>query len=557
MKGVRKMLHDEECSLLIGGKAGDGINAAGLVLSRLLATMGYWPYMYYDYPSLIRGGHNFAIVRGSLDRTVANRDQVDFLIALDKKTLELHQWRTADAGVIIYNADIVEAEGIGIPVGAILKTEGAGRVMGNTCLIGAFSRAAGIPWEVAEAVIRKEIRRETEMNLRVARRGYDAAHEITSLVKYDAEPLALFTGNEAIGLGLLSAGLDAYISYPMTPSSGILHFLAAEAERFSLLVNHPENEIAAMLMAQGLAAGGARTAVGTSGGGFCLMTEGLSMAGMTETPVTVVLSQRGGPSTGTPTYGAQADLLFARHAGQGEFPRFIVAPGDAEQAVVWSARALSLSWEFQVPSFVLVDKNLSEGLYGLNPEIRMVPDATRYWDGNGVYERYAEIKDGISPFAPIGTPGAVVKINSYSHDPSGLTTEDSQTVAALTEKQMRKAGPMKEAVERLNPVVTGGDAGAVTAVVAWGSAAGVCGEVAETLSVRMVQPVVLEPFPTESFGRAMEGAERLITVEYNYTGQLGSLLALSGFPGDASVRRYDNRPFTVEDLTRRLQEVVL
>lgn len=556
MKGVKTMRHDDECSLLIGGKAGDGINAAGMVLSRLIARMGYRPYMYYDYPSLIRGGHNFAIIRGSRKQTGADRDGVDFLIALDRKTLELHQWRTAGGGTVIYNADTAEAEGIGIPVGAILKAEGAGRVMGNTCLIGAFCRASAIPWEVAEAVIREEIRREADMNVRVARAGWEAAREVASLKRYDAGPLALFTGNEAIGLGLLAGGLDAYVSYPMTPSSSILHFLAAEAQRFSLMVVHPENEIAVMLMAQGLAACGSRTAVGTSGGGFCLMTEGLSMAGMTETPVTVVLSQRGGPSTGTPTYGAQADLLFTLNAGQGEFPRFIVAPGDAEQAFVWSARALSLSWEFQVPSFVLADKNVSESLYSFTPEVAAVPDRTRYWDGIGTYERYAETKDGISSFAAIGTPGAVVKVNSYSHDQSGLTTEDPQIVASLTEKQMKKVKPMKETIERLNPVVIAGDAGAETAVVCWGSTAAVCGEVADLLEMRMVQPVVLEPFPTESFGSAIEGAKRLITVEYNYTGQLGRLIAMSGFEHDASVRRYDNRPFTVEELTGRLQEVV-
>ena len=164
---------------------------------------------------------------------------------------------------------------------------------------------------------------------------------------------SLLTGNEAIGLGLVAGGLSHYISYPMTPSSTLLHFLAGNAERLGITVIHPENEIGVILMGLGGAVAGAKTAVGTSGGGFCLMTEGLSFAGMAEIPIVIVVSQRTGPSTGLPTYTGQAELQFVLHAGQGEFPRLIVAPADPGEAYRWSAAAMRLAWKYQIPAFVL------------------------------------------------------------------------------------------------------------------------------------------------------------------------------------------------------------
>ena len=184
------------------------------------------------------------------------------------------------------------------------------------------------------------------------------------------EPLPIITGNQAISLGLIKAGLGAYVAYPMTPSSSVLDFMARYAKDFGLKVVHPESEIAVMLMAQGFAYAGVKAAVGTSGGGFCLMTEGLSLAGMAEMPVVVVMAQRTGPSTGLPTYTAQGDLHFVLNAGQGEFPRFIVAPGDAEEAYYWAGVALNLAWKFQVPSFILTDKIVSESQYSFDIESR-------------------------------------------------------------------------------------------------------------------------------------------------------------------------------------------
>jgi 2-oxoglutarate ferredoxin oxidoreductase subunit alpha len=281
--------------------------------------------------------------------------------------------------------------------------------MGNSAVIGAFAKAAGIAWDTVNSVFLAHMPKGADLNLRVARRAYDHVSTVLPIPPLGDRRLSLVTGNEAIGLGMVAGGLSAYVSYPMTPSSSLLHFLAENAARFGITVIHPENEIAVMLMALGLSYGGQRTAVGTSGGGFCLMTEGLSLAGMAEIPVVLLVSQRTGPSTGLPTYTAQSDLHFVLNAGQGEFPRFVVAPGDAQEAYFWSAVAMNIAWKFQVPAFILADKTLSEGIYAVDPS--EIPDAgigePLPWDGTGQYHRYADTLTGISPLAFPGTKGAV------------------------------------------------------------------------------------------------------------------------------------------------------
>ena len=404
----------KDVSVLIGGKAGDGINSAGALVAHLLNHMGYSIYLYFDYPSLIRGGHNFAIIRGSEKSIGTCWNHVDFVLALNKETVERHQDKCTSDTVIISNADLVKSAGQGIPVNAILSAEHAPEIMGNSAIIGAFAKAAGIEWDVVTAVFHAHIPKAVDLNLKVAKRAYDQVEKVHPISKGAQPPRPLLTGNEAIGLGLVKGGLDAYVSYPMTPSSSLLHFLAEQQEKFGITVVHPENEIAVILMALGFAYAGKRSAVGTSGGGFCLMTEGLSLAGMAELPLVLVVSQRTGPSTGLPTYTGQSDLQFILHAGQGEYPRLIVAPGDAQESLYWSAVAMNVAWKFQVPAFILADKTLSEGTYSVDPAA--IPDVHKAdspgWSGTPPYLRYADTPSGISPLAFPGRKDAVIKVNS-------------------------------------------------------------------------------------------------------------------------------------------------
>ncbi|NYT01151.1 MAG: 2-oxoacid:acceptor oxidoreductase subunit alpha [Methanosarcinales archaeon] len=562
-------------SVLIGGRAGDGINEAGMLIAQMLNQLGYRLYQYYDYPSLIRGGHNFSIVRAAREMIGAHLDSMDVIIALNQETVSLHRARMKEESILIFDSNQVKEEGgMGIPVGRIMKEEHAPPIMRNTCILGAFCRAAGIPWEVLEKVVKSRIPRMVEMNLQVARRGYDAAREAVRVPDLGREPLPIITGNEAVGLGLLKGGLKAYVAYPMTPSSSILHFLASVAPDFQLKVVHPENEIAVMLMALGFSYAGERSAVGTSGGGFCLMTEGLSLAGQAELPVTIVVSQRTGPSTGVPTYTAQSDLHFILNAGQGEFPRLVVAPGDPLECYDWSALALHLSWKYQIPSFVLLDKTLSEGAYSMDPRASLVGEELAgeeltgdhlageegqpaAWEGRGEpYRRYQITESGVSPLLWPPVPGAAVKVDSYSHDQMGITTEDGATVAAMQEKRMRKEGHLQEDLAGYQTVRVYGDADSPTALLCWGSNKWPCIEAASALGQKVIVPVVLWPFPDRQLAAALDGVERMISVENNITGQLARLLRCRDLEVQDLVLKYDGRPFAVNELEMRLREVL-
>ncbi|MDD5437280.1 MAG: 2-oxoacid:acceptor oxidoreductase family protein, partial [Candidatus Omnitrophica bacterium] len=307
-----------DLSILIGGKAGFGIDKAGLAIAGVLNRMGYRLYIYRDYPSIIRGGHTFSLIRASDRKVAAHKDRIDILLALDQDAFSRHKDRLAQDAVVISDSDSVKIEdtslahkAAGLPIAKILKEENAPEIMRNSCMIGAFCKAAGLSWEALDKEFRKDFPKETDLNLKIARRGYDALPEIRKIKAVGEKKLPLFSGNEATALGLIKGGLKTYISYPMTPTSPILHYLAGLADEFSLKVIHPESEISVMLMALGAAYCGEKVAVGTSGGGFCLMTEGLSFSAMAELPAVIVLGQRPGPSTGLPTYSSQTELHFA------------------------------------------------------------------------------------------------------------------------------------------------------------------------------------------------------------------------------------------------------
>ena len=545
-----------EVSVLIGGKAGDGINSAGAMVAQLLNHLGYRIYLYFDYPSLIRGGHNFAIIRASERDAGACRNHVDFVLALNEETIERHQEKYTDKTVIIANMDLVKKGSYGIPVKAILAEEKAPGIMGNSALIGGFAKAAGIEWEVVDAVFRRHIPKGADQNLAVAKKAYNLFDPIHPIKNCENRPQSLVSGNEAIGLGLVRGGLDAYVSYPMTPSSGILHFLAEQKDRFGITVMHPENEIAVILMALGFAYAGKKSAIGTSGGGFCLMTEGLSLAGMAEIPVVLVVSQRTGPSTGLPTYTGQSDLQFVLHAGHGEFPRLIVAPGDAQEALHWSERAMDIAWKCQIPAFILADKTLSEGTYSLDPGSAWNKPikGPSLWDGTIPYRRYENAESGISPMAFPGTKDAVVKVNSYLHDEAGITAEDADISNQMTKKRLKKWETLLEVMQGYQGTIQSGIPGASTALLCWGSTKGVCEEAAAELGLRVVRPIVIAPFPVDQIKKALMGVKRLIAVEENATAQLAALAERHGIITDEKILRYDGRPFTVEDLVLRVKE---
>jgi 2-oxoglutarate ferredoxin oxidoreductase subunit alpha len=545
----------KDLSILIGGKAGFGIDKGSSMIASLLSRLGYRIYIYRDYPSLIRGGHTFTIIRASENKVAAHSDKVDVLLALNQDAINLHKARLKENALVIYDSDSVKSEGTGIALGKILKEENATEIARNTAIIGAFCKAVGIEWKILEDTVKKYIPKEADINLKVALRAYNEAKPALKIVALKQPLLPFFTGNESASLGLVKAGLDTYISYPMTPTSPMLHFLAAQAERFGIKVIHPESEISVMLMATGAAYCGEKVAVGSSGGGFCLMTEGLSFSAMAELPVVIVLGQRPGPSTGLPTYSCQTELHFALHAGQGEFARFMVAPGDAEECYYWAQVALNMSGKYQLPSIILTDKTLAEGTFSFDMNLAKplpVQDPV-LWDRKTPYKRYLNTDSGISPLALVPDKDATIKANSYEHDESGITTEDAALTKTMQDKRLRKGVHLAKELEEYETVKVYGNANSDTVILCWGSNKGVSVEVASKMGLKVVQPIVLEPFPLNRFKETLKGVKKLIAVENNATGQLASLINGLGLKVDAKILKYDGRPFSLEELEELLK----
>ena len=550
----------KDYSILVGGEAGQGSRKAGLVIAKLFNQLGYRIFIYDDYQSLIRGGHNFSKIRVSENEVLSHREKIDFLLALDQNTLDLHKKNLDEKGTIIYNKGRVESEqGIGVPIEKITKELGGIPIMANTALISAFAKIIGADWDILEKVLRKEISKGIDLNLKIAEKAYKDTENLIKIEKINQEPLPLLTGNEAIALGAVKAGLDLYIAYPMTPASSILHYLAEHQKDFNIAVCQFENEITVAIAAIGGAYAGARSMVGTSGGGFALMTEALSLAAQSETPILIVESQRTGPATGVPTYTAQADLLFALYAGHGDFLRFVIAPGDAEESFLWTGKALNLCWKYQTPSILLVDKEISESTFNFNKDILEKVECEPYsvWDKKGEYKRYRNTEDGISPLAFPGQENVVSKATSYEHDEFGITVEeDEHTIKAMQDKRLRKFQKMREEVDRLEAVKVYGNKDSDKAIIIWGSTKGPAKEAAEKLNIKVIQPIIIQPFPEKQMKQAIKGVKKLVSIETNVFGQMEKVLNCHGIKVDNRILKYDSRPFLPEEIEEELKKIL-
>jgi len=545
-------------SILIGGKAGDGIRQAGHTLARLLNRIGYRIFFYDDYPSLIRGGHNFSIIRASKKKIEAHKEKVDLIVALNQDAVEKHKHRLNSGGMILYDSEKVEARGVGVDFMGIVKELEGVPIMRNTAAIGALAKVLNIEWPVLESVMMDTIEKEIDLNIKIAQSAYDRVEKAwLSVPKLNQKMLPLVSGNEAIALGAVQAGLNMYIAYPMTPASAILHYLAEHEDDLGVVTIHPESEIGVALMALGAAYAGARIMVGTSGGGFALMTEALSLSGQGELPIVFVMVQRPGPSTGVPTYTMQGDLSFVIHSGHGEFLKVVLAPGNVEEAFYLTGLAMNLAWKFQIPCFVLSDKHLSESIFSFEADLKKVkPEDSLLWDGQGEYKRYLNTQNGISPLAFPGNPAAIVKATSYEHDEYGITTEESEQIVKMQQKRLRKKKTIENELSKHEQVKVYGNLESKTVLLCWGSTKGACMEVAEELGLKVVQPLVLEPLPIEPLKKVLSNADKIIDVEVNTTGQLAKLLSAHGICIDDMILRFDGRPFTVDFLLEKVKEVL-
>jgi len=546
----------KEFSILVGGAAGEGTRMTGQLIGKLLNQYGWRIFIYEDYQSLITGGHNFSVIRVSKEIILTPKKEIDYLIALNQETIEKHKNNLKKDGLIIYNSDQIKGEkGIGIPALSITNQFSGKPIMKNSALFGALAKVLGVEWEILENLLKKEFGEKAEVNLKIARAGYEQSKTSQKIEKLNQKPLSLLNGNEAVALGALKAGLDFYISYPMTPATPILHFLAQIRKNFkNVIVFQPENEIEVINAALGSAFAGKRTMVGTSGGGFALMVEALSLAAQSETPIVIVESQRPAPATGIPTYTAQSDLLFVLSAGHGDFQRFVVAPGDAEEAFYLTGLAMNITWKYQIPAIVLIDKEISEDTFNFDESIveKIKIEEPILWDKKGEYKRYLDTKEGISPLAFPGEKGVAVKSTSYEHDEFGITTEEEENIKEMQEKRLRNYENLNNEIKNLEGVKVYGNKNSDKAIIVFGSNKGVGIEIGKKLNLKVIQVLVFQPFPEEQIKKAASGVKKLISVETNASAQLAQVLRAHDIKVNDSILKYTGRPFFVEELKEKL-----
>jgi len=476
------------------------------------------------------------------------------MIALDKNTLDTHSKDLLKKRNMIYDQEAIgrKIEGMHLPMKEFVNKIGGIAIMKNVVAIGALCYLFCIPMDIPIQHVREIYKKRAEPNVELIKMGYEYAKnnfKIIQKIRIKKSDNEFYTGNEALALGAVRTGLNLYFGYPMTPATSILHFLAEKRDEFGIKVVQPENEIAVINMAIGSAYAGKRSMVGSSGGGFALMQEAVSLSGMTETPILIVESQRPGPSTGVPTYTSQADLRFVIHSGQSDFPKIVLAPSDAEEAYYKSAEALNLAWRFQVPVILLIDKTISESV--MSVKLGKVNRENVKISSSEDYKRYRITKDGISPLAfPGGS--ALVKACSYEHDEYGISTEDSDNVKTMQEKRFRKYEYIKKELRKLETVKEYGKGKNI--IVTWGSAKGPVLDAVQDLDAKVLNIIYLKPFPDWVVKPILEKAKRIICVEGNYTGQLNGLIRENtGIEIKNNIRKYDSRPFNPLELNKELK----
>ncbi len=314
-------------TILIGGQAGQGVNKTSSLIGQVFSNLGYHVFIYRDYPSLIKGGHNFNIITFSDESVYSHRKNLDAIIALDDLTIKQHAPALKTGGFVL-GSEKRESHPrlISIDMDSVASSSAIGGE--NNVLVGALMKLWGAPLSVGHQAAEEEF-----PGVETVKEAFDEGYQMVALreklpILKKGKETYFFSGNEGVSQGAIAAGLDTYFAYPMTPATGVLHSLAAQQKKYGYLVSQLENEIAVVNAALGSSFAGAKTMVGTSGGGFALMSEALSLAGMSEIPLVVYLAQRNAPASGVPTYTAQGDLKFAVNVGHGEFPRIVVAPGD-------------------------------------------------------------------------------------------------------------------------------------------------------------------------------------------------------------------------------------
>ena len=568
-------------SIKIGGEAGQGIQTIGDTLARIFSRSGYHVFTHQDYESRIRGGHNFFQIRFSDKPIMASRDRIDIIVALDKESIAFHENELIERGLIIYDSSSLKERYekqnfLDIPFEKLALEHGGNKIMANTVATGAVLGMLRMDLNILAGIIEDTFKKKggevVSANIRSATAGHEFAvkncPQCSFIPSSLSAPKMLVAGIEAIAFGAVASGCRFYSAYPMTPSTGIMNYLAGKEAEYGIIVEQAEDEIAAINLALGASFAGVRAMTGTAGGGFALMVEGLSLAGMTETPVVIALGQRPAPATGLPTRTEQGDLLFALHAAHGEFPRIIFAPGSPEQAFYLTNKAFDLTEKYQIPAFVIFDTYLADSEWTYDgfdlskivyKDYRLRGEEFKKLES---YKRHAFTDTGVSPLGEPGDSKHPVVTDSDEHDEEGHIIEDAETRIKMVQKRLLKKLPLIR--KEITPPLMYGSSNPEIVLVGWGSTYGVVREAVDVLSqsrsMAMLHFSEIYPFPSVDgfdYLTVMKNAKLCLCIEHNATGQFAHLMkAETGYEFKAKINRYDGRPFTVEGLLGELQKVL-
>ena len=582
----------------IGGENGQGIASTGDILARIFARRGLHINAYNAYQSIIRGGHTFLTIRAGEHPVRSMGDRHDVLVPLNQDSLDRHLRLMRAGSRVVFDADRLKpgeaAPGVELCPMPMKQICGTNKLAVNTAALGAVLQMLGIESEPLEAVIARQFKKKGEAvvaeNVGIARAGYEYASKNFKPLSFQVpkypKPKAIVTGNQATAMGGVAAGVKFYAAYPMSPSTGVLMWMASHARQLGIMVRQVEDEIGVMNMVIGAAHTGCRAMCATSGGGFALMTEAIGMAGMLETPCVCVDVQRAGPATGVPTKTEQGDLWQVLGAGQGDFPRIIVAPSSQLDLFRTIPELFNLVDACQCPGLVLADLLISEGTTSVEPTDLnfqapiergdlLLPHTNGNGNGNGngqsenpfggyndnTYLRYRNTPSGISPRAVPGLPGHIHIAASDEHDEDGTLISDEFTNPTKRRVMVEKRGrKLNNIVSRIAPPRLAGPEDASVTLVGWGSTQGVISEAVEKLAAEGITANQLAikwivPFHAEEVTRILTRSKKVIVVENNYSGQFARYLrSETGFAAHGHIRKYDGEPFRPHHIVDAVKE---
>jgi 2-oxoglutarate/2-oxoacid ferredoxin oxidoreductase subunit alpha len=562
----------------IGGENGQGIASTGNILALIFARRGLHLNAYNAYQSIIRGGHTFLTIRAADGPVLSMGDKIDVFIPLNQDTMNRHLHLLKGGACAIYDKENITpgkaADGVQLCAMPMKELTKGNKLAVNTAALGATLQLLGIESEPLETVIARQFKKKGDaivaQNVAIARAGYDYAAQNFNAFSWKAskgsKPLGVITGNQAIAMGGAAAGVKFYAAYPMSPSTGVLMWMAAHARDLGIMVRQVEDEIGVMNMVIGAAHTGCRAMCATSGGGFALMSEAVGMAGMIETPIVCIDVQRAGPATGVPTKTEQGDLWQMLGAGQGDYPRIVVAPTNQLDLFQTIPELFNLCDKYQCPGLVLSDLLISEGTASIDPDdlnfgIKIDRGELILLNGNGAnpasgyndkaYLRYKNTPSGISPRAVPGVPGYIFTAATDEHDEDGTLISDEftnpQKRRMMVEKRARK---MQGVIRDIAPPKLVGPEKADVTLVGWGSTEGVIREAVEKLAgeegivANQLAIKWIVPLHAAEISAILERSKNVILVENNQSGQFARYLrSETGFAAHGHIRKYDGEPF--------------